>query len=110
MTRASLVMLALVALVGEASASAPARINLQGVLRKDMGGLEDGMFSFRVQIFPNATSTTPLLDETYATTPVNSGVFSFEVGSQTANLATVLATATAPEIVISVDGVGLPRQ
>ncbi len=93
-----------------ASASAPERINLQGVLRPNAGGLEDGVFSFRVEIFPDATSTTALLDESFASINVSSGVFSFDVGGATPGLSAALATASNPHVQISVSGAAMPRQ
>jgi hypothetical protein len=93
-----------------AVADAPNRVNLQGLLRAEDGTPRDGVFQFKVRIFPTGTSDAPLLDETYADVPVASGIFSLEVGSQTTGLADKLAAATEPIVQIQVNGVALPKQ
>jgi len=93
-----------------AVAGAPNRVNLQGMLRDDAGAPRDGIFQFKVRIFPTETSDAAFLDETYADIPVASGIFSLEVGSQTTDLAAKLAAATEPTVQIQVNGVALPKQ
>ncbi len=93
-----------------ALAAAPNRVTLQGVLRTETGALQDGNFAFKVQIFPDATSTTPIVEETLAAVPVASGVFSLEVGASTPTLAAKLAGAADAHVQISVNDVALPKQ
>ena len=93
-----------------ALAAAPGKVTVQGLLRSDTGAPQDGTFAIKVQIFPDETSTTPLLDETSPAVSVASGVFSIEVGGSTPTLAQGLAAATDPQVQITVNDVVLPKQ
>lgn len=108
-TNCVIVLLAILSSV-QAESAAPGRITLQGVLRTENGEPQSGAFDFRVQIFPDASSTNAFLDETIEKQPVATGIFSLEIGNTTSDLADKLAAASEPHVQIAVNGTSLPRQ
>ena len=56
-------------------ATVPTTVNVQGVLRDGVGGLESGSFQFTINVYAAATGGASLWTETQASVPVESGFF-----------------------------------
>src|ERR1039458_5979087 len=61
--------------VNAATATVPPSVNVQGVLRDGVGGLESGSFQFTINVYSVATGGVTLWTETQASVPVESGFF-----------------------------------
>ncbi|MEW5853830.1 MAG: hypothetical protein AB2A00_33955 [Myxococcota bacterium] len=83
------------------SATPPEKINIQGVLREDAGGLQDGLFTFRVRLIDGDAA---FYDETYPSVVVESGVFSLDLDATGAGLPLLLQQHPAARVEITVDG------
>ncbi|MEW5847293.1 MAG: hypothetical protein AB2A00_00715 [Myxococcota bacterium] len=105
MLRRAIVYLAaagLMLLVGRRAIAAPPDVlTVQGVLREDAGGLQDGLFNFRVRLLDGSTA---FYDETFTDVPVMSGVFQFELRVSTGTLADLMRAHPAALMEVSVNG------
>ncbi|MEW5848997.1 MAG: hypothetical protein AB2A00_09285 [Myxococcota bacterium] len=90
-----------------AKAAPPDSLTLQGVLREESGGLQDGQFDIRVRLLDGATE---VFSETYVNVPVQSGVFSLEVRGTTTSIRETLIEHPNVLIEISVEGQVLSAQ
>jgi hypothetical protein len=74
----------LVAVLGAARAEAatvPKTVNVQGVLRDGVGGLESGSFQFTINVYSALTGGTSLWTQTQASIPVESGFFTLTLAT-----------------------------
>lgn len=103
------------ATAGAVTATVPANVNVQGVLRDGVGGLESGTFQFTLRVYAVAVGGTALWTETQSSVPVESGFFTLTLSSNdggTMTIAEVIETNASPLFVgvtLQGDASELPR-
>ncbi|MEW5855147.1 MAG: hypothetical protein AB2A00_40600 [Myxococcota bacterium] len=95
------VTVAILVLGANVFAAPPDSVRLQGVLREETGGLQDGLFDFRVRLLENGVG---FFDEAYTDVVVQSGVFDLELRPSSGSLAAVLRQHPAAQVEITVNG------
>lgn len=99
---------------GAVTATVPANVNVQGVLRDGVGGLESGAFQFTINIYSAAAGGTSLWTETQSSVPVESGFFTLTLSESDAHvsIADVVENHASPlyvGVTLQGDSAELPR-